>query len=198
MTTKGDSEAMRWWEFPADFTGGTPELAQGDVLLAAQVPMLSEDFASPNAPAPEFATADLIIITQSCDLASGDSRAPVNYVTLLEAADALSICSQPNPPERWSKKTVDRFRAFRKGHRPGFHPLMDWSNPPDTNRPRLVNLKEPVSLPIGYVRRHLQAQQVRPRLQSPHREHVSQAYARCMMRVGLPSPMVDPVVAANS
>jgi hypothetical protein len=50
-----------------------------------------------------------------------------------------------------------------------------------------VDSRQIVSLPIAYLRRHAGNLGPRWRLQSPYREHFSQAFARFFMRVGLPT-----------
>jgi hypothetical protein len=50
---------------------------------------------------------------------------------------------------------------------------------------RIVEFRRVYSLPIAYVRRHVRVAS-HLRLLPPYREHLSQAFARFFMRVGLP------------
>ena len=69
----------------------------------------------------------------------------------------------------------------------GLH-LLPGVDAPQNNRDALVvDFRLIVSLPIGYVTRHAEALENRPRLLSPYVEHFSQSFARFFMRVGLPS-----------
>ncbi len=51
----------------------------------------------------------------------------------------------------------------------------------------VVDFRQIYSLPVAYLRRHAGGLGSRWRLQSPYREHFSQAFARFFMRVGLPT-----------
>jgi hypothetical protein len=50
----------------------------------------------------------------------------------------------------------------------------------------IVDFGRVFSLPMEYVQRHAENQGSRLRLRPPYREHLSQAFARFFMRVGLP------------
>ena len=51
----------------------------------------------------------------------------------------------------------------------------------------VVDFRQIFSLPVPYLRKHAMTLGTRWRLQSPFREHFSQAFARFFMRVGLPT-----------
>jgi len=51
----------------------------------------------------------------------------------------------------------------------------------------VVDFRQIFSLPVPYLRKHAASLGSRWRLQSPYREHFSQAFARFFMRVGLPA-----------
>jgi hypothetical protein len=51
----------------------------------------------------------------------------------------------------------------------------------------VADFRQIFSLPVPYLRRHAAGLAMRWRLQSPYREHFSQAFARFFMRVGLPT-----------
>jgi hypothetical protein len=58
----------------------------------------------------------------------------------------------------------------------------------DENRNSLVvDFRQIFSLPVAYLRKHAAGLDPRWRLESPYREHFSQAFARFFMRVGLPT-----------
>ncbi len=62
-------------------------------------------------------------------------------------------------------------------------------DPGNPNAALLVDFRQIVSLPTGYLQRHAQSLPGRRRLRSPYVEHFSQAFARFFMRVGLPTPV---------
>jgi hypothetical protein len=51
---------------------------------------------------------------------------------------------------------------------------------------RVVSFRQVFSLPFGYIRALASQQSPRLRLLPPYREHLAQAFARFIMRVGLP------------
>ena len=155
------------------------ELAQGDRLPDCLVPTLPDDF-SPACTSADVAihTVDLVIVTQSCDLANAKSGlvalCPVYSLPTFEAV---------NP--HFAKKGV--WEEVRKGRREGLHLLASPENPAVSREALVVNFREIFSLPIGYLRSHAGSLVSRHRLQSPYLEHFSQAFARFFMRVGLPA-----------
>ena len=83
----------------------TADIRQGDYLLNCYVPMFGPDFGSEKSRVP-VATANLIVITQSCDL----EAAKVRMVALCPA-HSLAIFEEANPEYR--KKAL--WEQVRKG-----------------------------------------------------------------------------------
>ncbi|MFZ0609615.1 MAG: hypothetical protein WAM75_18270 [Xanthobacteraceae bacterium] len=157
-------------------------LAQGDLLPKCLVPQFEPDYGTGDAEAIQdvpIGDADLIIVTQSCDL--------VNDKVVLVALcpiHTLDAFEETNP--KFKKST---WEEVRKGRVPGLH-LLGSPEAPGNNRRALVgDFGQIFSLPPKYLR--LRAEQIgsRWRLASPYLEHFSQAFARYFMRVGLPSPI---------
>ena len=154
-------------------------LAQGDLLSRCHVPAFGEDFgiegADTDIPVRE---ADLIVVTQSCDL----QNEKVALVALCPI-HTLDAFEQSNP----KFKIGNRWEAVRKGLQAGLH-LLASPEAPENNRAALVvDFGEIHSLPPSYVKKHAAQLGARWRLESPFLEHFSQALARYFMRVGLPS-----------
>jgi hypothetical protein len=75
----------------------------------------------------------------------------------------------------------------RRGNLPGYHMLAScdefaWTEP----GVRIVDFRALVTLPLAYLRTRIATTAQRLRLNPPYREHLSQAFARFCMRVGLP------------
>ena|SRR5579872_1950475 len=156
-----------------------PELAQGDFLPNCFVPVVPNDFAPSAKPVTiPIRQGDLIVLTQSCDLANLKTGlvalCPLHSLTAFEAI---------NP--QFGKKGA--WEDVRKGRREGLHLLASQTNPAVSRESLVVNFREIYSLPIGYLEQHAITLGPRWRLQSPFLEHFSQAFARFFMRVGLPS-----------
>ena len=155
----------------------TADIRQGDYLLNCYVPMFGSDFGSEESRVP-VATANLIVITQSCDL----EAAKVRMVALCPA-HSLAKFEEANP--EYGKKRA--WEPVRKGRVEGLHLLPSTTNPVDNRSSLVVDFREIYSLPLAYLRQHADELGTRWRLNSPFLEHFSQAFARFFMRVGLPS-----------
>jgi len=154
------------------------DLAQGDFLPGCFVPIVPQGFAPGQHLAIPVREGDLIVLTQSCDLANQKAGAvalcPIHSLAAFEAV---------NP--QFAKKGA--WEDVRKGRREGLYLLASHTQP-DVSRPSLVvDFRQIYSLPIDYLQQHAVALGSRWRLQSPFLEHFSQAFARFFMRVGLPS-----------
>ena len=122
--------------------------------------------------------ADLIVMTQSCDL---DNR-KVQFVALcpIHTLDAFEVI---NPEFR--RRGV--WESVRKGRVEGLHLLGSPTDPDENQQAVVVDFGHIVSLPFDYLTQHADSLGNRWRLESPYLEHFSQAFARFFMRVGLPT-----------
>ena len=162
---------MSWW-VPA--SGG---LAQGELLPGCLVPVVSERFGLETQDI-DVADADLIVITQSCDLAN-------------LKATAVSLCRYYSLTEfetinpSYAKKGV--WEEVRRGRREGLYMLASPTAPADNRAALVVDFRQIFSLPYACLANHAAARGDRWRLLPPYLEHFSQAFARFFMRVGLPA-----------
>lgn len=156
------------------------ELEQGDLLLSCQVivpaPELFLPFPPDGIPV-RVDTFDVVVMTQSCDLANDK----VEDVILcphwgLEAAGGMD-------PALARKDTQ---KAILSGYRPRYTMLGASDAEGQPMGIRIVDFSRIFSLPKAFVRHFAQEAGPRLRLCPPYREHLSQAFARFFMRVGLP------------
>lgn len=157
---------------------GGSDLAQGDWLPGCAVPTVANDFGLATAAPIVVHTADLIVLTQSCDLANLKSGL-VALCPLYSLAEFEAV----NP--QFANRGV--WEEVRKGRREGLHLLASPDQPGECRAAVVVNFREIISLPLGYLRTHAGSLGSRWQLQSPFLEHFSQAFARFFIRVGLPS-----------
>lgn len=155
------------------------QLMQGDLLPDCLVPIIPTDFSSSSQSIGlTVHSADLVIITQSCDLMNAKSGlvalCPIHPIKLFESI---------NPA--FAKKGA--WEEVRKGRREGLHLLASPTNPSSGRDALVVDFREIYSLPFEYLVQHATTLGSRWRLDSPFLEHFSQAFARFFMRVGLPS-----------
>jgi hypothetical protein len=159
-------------------SGVFDDLAQGDLLTGCLVPTLPDDYGPDMVTDAEYEQADLIVMTQSCDLAN----LKAGFVAL---CPIFSLRAFEEINSAFAKKGA--WEDVRKGRREGVHLLASPTNPTVSREALAVHFRDIYSLPVGYLKRHAAALGERWRLQSPFLEHFSQAFARFFMRVGLPS-----------
>lgn len=175
-----------WYEVVQSNTiGDNPVLEQGDIIPGC--PRFSVEGLS-SWPPPEDADVDVaaelvqaVVLTQTCDL----EQKKVGWVLLAvvlpwpEARDAL--VAQGNAFAKSSKFRTALVQgslpALSLLHKHAGEPAMDWS---------LVDFHQLFVLPKEVVLNVAASAGPRLRLASPYKEHLSQAFARYFMRVGLP------------
>jgi hypothetical protein len=166
-------------------------LRQGDLLPGCSIPEFPPDFAVAEKAAlvVQVDQADLIVITQSCDLEHGAlslvAMCPVWSIPAFEAAQAAF--GRSSSAKAWR----DYWNNVRKGRSSSLHLLASPTNPTDARSALVVDFRAIYSLPFAYLAGHAAQVGDRWRLRSPFLEHFSQAFARSFMRVGLPSSIPE-------
>jgi len=120
---------------------------------------------------------DVVIMSQSCDLVQ-------------RKLDLVLVCPI------WSlsefEKRSDFFKskkgkeALRRGNVPGYHLLNKCEIKGFETEYLVVDFRSVYSVPFDFLLELVQKRGRRIRLLPPYREHLSQAFARFFMRVGLP------------
>jgi hypothetical protein len=128
----------------------------------------------------EILTYDVVIMSQSCDLEN-------------EKLELVLVCphwrlKEFGDQQEYFKSTKGK-TDLQRGNIPGYHllnrcDLNDWL--PDL---RVVDFRNVYGLPYRYLKQLCGQRGPRLRLLPPYREHLSQAFARFFMRVGLPTPV---------
>jgi len=154
------------------------DLQQGDIFDDCRVHVPSADPTEKQSELKlEWGERDLIVLSQSCDLAKGQKN--LDEVILCE----LWRISEYKSPSPFSKQ--ENLERVRKGQMPRYHMIGRSEVAGFEREARIVDLQQIHSMPIPLLRaraskeRHL-------RLLPPYREHLSQSFARVFMRVGLP------------
>jgi hypothetical protein len=156
------------------------QLRQGDLLTDCFVPLFPPDFGK----TPEITESvevrqyDCIILTQSCDLEN--QKAP-----LVAVCPVASLAAYEQVDPRLVQK--GEWEKVRQGRVEGLHLLASPSEPTNNRACIVVDFRQIYSLPVGYLQVLAGNLGPRWRLQSPFLEHLSQAFARFFMRVGLPA-----------
>ncbi len=163
------------------------ELEQGDILERCPVFRPPADMTwSDNKAVPDIGVItvsllDVVVVSQSCDIASDQKSAM--WLVVLCPVWKLSAVGKDNPFLNSSLGKED----CRRGNLPGYHMIAGSQDPRWSREISVASFHELWSLPLNYVRRFAASKGLRPRMKSPYREHLSQALARYFMRVGLPS-----------
>ena len=164
---------IAWWT-----TTSGEQLAQGDYLPRCRTPVVPAEFGDRDEFTLTSKTADLVVLSQSCDLVNQKLTqvilCPAWPVTRLMAVD----------PQYAKPKALE---PIRRGAIPTLHLLASPATPDDNLSALYLDFRQVISLPVGYLQRHAANLGERRRLASPYVEHLSQAFARFFMRVGLPS-----------
>jgi hypothetical protein len=175
-------------------------LMQGDLILDCPLVVWSPgpghgDYSSDSLKEQvEAVKADLIVMTQACDLAQ-------------ENVDRVVLCTS-NPIElfyeAWREERTqegkgvgrDEFRKLadqiRKGFKWNLHLLQEAHVDGIATPQRVVDFSDVHTIPREFLERLLESRaEPRLRLEPPYREHLSQSFARYFMRVGLPTDIDD-------
>ena len=140
----------------------------------------------------EAATADVIVITQACDL-EHDKVADVilcphySLAEYRESWDQMLRSQNQNPSEKaWRRHCED----IRDGFVWNLAMLNEGVAGQQRMDHRVVDFHHVYTIPRTFLESIVQRRaEPRVRLRPPYREHLSQAYARFFMRVGLPTPV---------
>ena len=151
------------------------ELEQGDVLRRCPIIVPIVDYGQEiSADILEF---DVIVMTQSCDLINPK----VADVILCPHWDLNEVAKIDN-----SLANKNAHQEILKGRRHRYTMLAASNTPEVPMGVRIVDFGRIFSLPKLFVSRFAASLGKRIRLCPPYREHLSQAFARFFMRVGLP------------
>lgn len=122
-------------------------------------------------------TYDVIVMSQSCDLEQ-------------EKLDLVLVCPHWSFQEFTGKndylKSSKGKTELKRGNIPGYHLLNKCDLEGWTKEARVVDFRNVYSLPYQFLKQLADKRGPRLRLSPPYREHLSQAFARFFMRVGLP------------
>ncbi len=160
-------------------------LMQGDILIDCPIFIPPPDMnisMSGDIEDAEFdvGTQDVVILSQSCDLVPGQKGdiwlvilCPIWKISDLSAKNSFLNSS-------YGKEMC------RRGHVSGYHMIHGCEHEQFSREISIVSFKDIYSLPLNFIRSFVEKTGNHPRVRSPYREHLAQAFARFFMRVGLP------------
>lgn len=166
------------------------ELSQGDIIYDCPIPLPSsgvyEELRQVESDSGQTAEieepvniqhANIVVMTQSCDIEQNkvDSLIVCPVWTLAELVEAHHYFEASKAREQ-----------LRQGREPAFHLLNEYSSETIDFSLSVVEFHRLYALPKEYLQSVASGTALRLRLLPPYREHLSQAFARYFMRVGLP------------
>jgi len=157
------------------------EIEQGDLIPDCPIVIPPTRIEEGDEPEIEIKLIDSIILSQSCDLANNKIQIVLvcPYFSLKTFVDNLP---EGQKGKKALKKNIDN---LRKGYLPGYH-LLNKSGENGIEDYIVVDFRNVYGIQIENLKDIALSLDLRVRLQPPYREHLSQAFARYFMRVGLP------------
>jgi hypothetical protein len=162
------STVQTWWE-----VGESAELRQGDLLYNVVLPV-TVVLAGEAPPIPaQPRLSDLIVLSQSCDLKAGK----LNAVMCAPVYSYERVVARGLKPNEIIKGRVHGYM---------FLAAPNYATETDV---LLVDFRELFGIDFQMLLNYSRG--ARPRLISPYVEHLSQTFGMYVMRVGLPSPLLE-------
>ncbi|MDQ3394834.1 MAG: hypothetical protein M3512_12085 [Bacteroidota bacterium] len=167
----------------------TNELEQGDFLEKCPIIIPPELIEEGSQPEVEVEYIDSIILSQSCDLVNEKLEIVLvcPYYSLQTFLDSLPEGQKPTTIK--SKKKI--IEELKKGQSPGYH-LLNKDSEYSIKDYIVVDFKNVYGVHFLFLKEFVKKfnNGNRIRLLPPYREHLSQAFARYFMRVGLPQDII--------
>jgi len=163
----------RWYEI----VNGKDPIEQGDLVNSCPIITPLSDMEEGEAVAADVEEYDVVVMSQSCDLEheNVDLVLVCPFIPLNEFGKLNSFYNGKTGKE-----------ALRRGYSPGFHLLNKCEIEGHETDFLVVDFRNVYGVPFDFLKGKTKGTEERIRLLSPYREHLSQAFARFFMRVGLP------------
>jgi hypothetical protein len=156
-------------------------LEQGDIIYRCPIIILPKELKANQEYRVKVDMYDVIIMSQSCDLEQ--NKLEIVLVCPFIRFEDYVKNAYPN-----TNKKNGIFDKIKKGEFHNYH-LLNKSEYFEVNDFIMVDFTSVYGVHIDYLKEHISKQKNRPRLISPYKEHLSQAFARFFMRVGLPTSL---------
>lgn len=151
---------------------------QGDLIYECPIIVPLEELKENSLPELEAKKYNVIILSQSCDLEQ-------KKISIVQVCPFWSLKDFANEqPQYNNEKSLEH---LRRGHFPGFHLLNKCELEGFVTDYLVVDFRTMFGIHINQLNNLLKKIERRIRLLPPYREHLSQAFARYFMRVGLPT-----------
>jgi hypothetical protein len=161
------------------------QIEQGDLINDCPIIMPPSKILEGNTSDFKIVLLNSIVLTQSCDLANNKVKIVLvcPYFSLKTFIENLPL-SEQSP-----KATKNNIESLKKGNLPGYH-LLNKSIENEILDYIVVDFRNVYGIHIENLKEIALNFNPRYRLLPPYREHLSQAFARYFMRVGLPQDII--------
>ena len=160
------------------------EITQGDIIKKCPVPIIKSvsEVKAGNTIEADIEMIDGIVLTQACDIANKKvDNIIMCSITSKEIFEKELTKAGKSPKE--IKKSLD---SIIKGQQNAYHIINNYKTEDFQQDYYIINFKDIFSIPVDLAEDIALKSGKRLRLCPPYREHLSQAFARYFMRVGLP------------
>lgn len=169
-----------WYDIVID----SDEITQGDILKNCPVPILSrsgglEENSIVDA---RVEYIDGIVLTQACDIANNK----VDNIILCSITSKRDFELEQKKRDVNDKVIRKNLEGIIKGQQNAYHIINNYKSEDFSQDYYIINFKDIFSVPVELAKLVASENGKRLRLCPPYREHLSQAFARYFMRVGLP------------
>ena len=161
------------------------EIEQGDMIPNCPIVIPPSKIREGDEPEIEIQLIDSIILSQSCDLANNK----IQIVLVCPYFSLKTFVENLPEGEQRPKATRKHIENLKKGFLPGYH-LLNKSGENNIDDYVVVDFRNVYGIQIENLKEIAKKLESRHRLLPPYREHLSQAFARYFMRVGLPQDIV--------
>jgi len=155
-----------------------PEIQQGDFISDCPIIIPPHNFEEGQELDIKVELMDAIVLSQSCDLTNGK----VDLVLVCPVNSLKSFIEQLSD----KKNTKDTIENLRKGFFYSYHLLNNSDEIEDLKDYQVVDFRNVYGVKFELLNQIAAKSEIKYRLLPPYREHLSQAFARYFMRVGLP------------
>jgi len=156
------------------------EIEQGDIILDCPIIVPPITFKEDDVSNATLVRINSIVLSQSCDIINDKIEIVIvcPYKTLSQFLESFQ---EKSPNKKEKKKIIDNLRT---GHYSAYHLLNKDDNM--NNDYLVVDFRNIYGIHVSALKAIVSNTKDRIRLLPPYREHLSQAFARFFMRVGLP------------
>ena len=160
------------------------EILQGDFVPECPI-LIPPQSLDKDEPDIEIQLIDSVIMSQSCDL----SNQKVEIALVCPICPLKTFLDLLPSEQTVTKKARDKIiENLKQGNLPSYHLLNKFNGHFDDYQ--VVDFRNVYGIHVNSLRSICKALDKRIRLQPPYREHLSQAFARYFMRVGLPQDLI--------